>query len=43
VKFLFTDYILIVVVAYVITILSVLLPLKRLSKINAVELIKRAV
>ena len=43
VKFLFTDYALIVVVAYIITILSVLLPLKRLSKINAVELIKRAV
>ena len=43
VKFLFTDYALIVVVAYIITILSVLLPLKHLSKINAVELIKRAV
>lgn len=43
VKFIFTDYLLIIVVAYFITILSVLLPLKRLSKINAVELIKRAV
>jgi len=43
VKFAFTDYLLITVVAYLITILSVLLPLKRLNKINAVELIKRAV
>jgi len=43
VKFLFTDYLLIVVVAYLITCLSVLLPLKRLNKINAVELIKRTV
>ncbi len=43
VKFLFTDYLLIVVVAYIITFLSVLLPLQRLSKINAVELIKRTV
>ena len=41
VKLLLTDYLLITFAAYAITVLSVLLPLKRIGKINAVELIRR--
>lgn len=41
VKFLFTDFILVTFVAYAVTVLSVLLPLKRIGKINAVELIRQ--
>ncbi len=41
VRLILTDYILIVFVAYIITVLSVLLPLKRIGRINVVELIRR--
>lgn len=43
VKLQFTDYLLIVIVSYFLSVLSVLLPLKRLGRINAVELLRRAV
>ncbi|MDD4309820.1 MAG: FtsX-like permease family protein, partial [Candidatus Cloacimonetes bacterium] len=43
VKFMLTDYLLITLVSYTITVVSVLLPLKRIGKINAVELIRRSV
>lgn len=35
------DYLLVIVVSYLLTILSVFLPLRRISRINAVELIRR--
>ena len=41
VRLLLPDYVLIVIVAYLITVLSVILPLKRIGRINAVELIRR--
>ena len=41
VKMMLMDYLLITVVAYLITVLSILVPLKRIGKINAVELIRR--
>ncbi len=41
VKMMAVDYLLITVVAYVITVLSILVPLQRIGKINAVELIRR--
>lgn len=37
-----SDYILVIAVSYLLTWISILLPLKRLNKINAVELIRRA-
>lgn len=43
VKMQVADYILVIIVSYILTILSVQLPLKRLKSINAVELIRRNV
>ncbi len=43
VKLMIPDYLLIVCVSYLLTVISVLLPLKRLGSINAVELLRRAV
>jgi lipoprotein-releasing system permease protein len=41
VKLMLADYLSVIIVSYILTVLSVLLPLKRLKKINAVELIRR--
>lgn len=41
VKFMLMDYVLIIFVAYAVTVLSILLPMKRIGKINAVELIRQ--
>jgi lipoprotein-releasing system permease protein len=41
VKMLLADYLLVIIVSYGLTILSVLLPLRRLREIDAVELIRR--
>ncbi len=43
VKLLFTDYLLIIAVSYLLTLLSILIPLRRLKLINAVELLRRNV
>jgi len=43
VKLLLSDYLLITFVSYILTLLSVLLPLKRLNRIDAVQLIRRNV
>lgn len=43
VKLLASDYLLIIFVCYALTVLSVLLPLRRIRNINAVQLIRRAV
>lgn len=43
VKMQLADYIIVIIVSYVLTILSVQLPLRRLKSINAVELIRRNV
>ncbi|MDD2684076.1 MAG: hypothetical protein PHY21_08105, partial [Candidatus Cloacimonetes bacterium] len=41
VKLQVADFILVIIVSYIITILSVQLPLRKLKSINAVELIRR--
>lgn len=43
VKVMWQDYILVIAVSYLITLISILLPLKRLRGIDAVELIRKAV
>jgi len=43
VKLQFTDYLLIAFVSYLLTVLSVMVPLRRIKRINAVELLRRAV
>ncbi|HPM04090.1 MAG TPA: FtsX-like permease family protein [Candidatus Cloacimonas sp.] len=43
VQFQFVDYLLIVSVSYLLTLLSVLMPLRKIKTINAVELLRRAV
>jgi ABC-type lipoprotein release transport system permease subunit len=43
VKLSVADYLSVIIVSYVLTFISVILPLKRLKEINAVELIRRTV